>query len=90
MNEERSIIDVVSENINRYMKLNNIQRRHLEQEVGGATIQNMLTKKTTNGCSILSLQKIAMALGVSTIDLVEDWTDEEWEKITKESGADVV
>lgn len=90
MNEERSIIDVVSENINRYMKLNNIQRRHLEQEVGGATIQNMLTKKTTNGCSILSLQKIAMALGVSTIDLVEDWTEEEWEKFTKESGADVV
>lgn len=90
MNEERSIIDVVSENINRYMKLNNIQRRHLEQEVGGATIQNMLTKKTTNGCSILSLQKIAMTLGVSTIDLVEDWTEEEWEKITKESGADVV
>ena len=50
----------------------------------------MLTKKTTNGCSILSLQKIAMALGVSTIDLVEDWTEEEWEKFTKESGADVV
>lgn len=72
---ERNIIDVVNENMNRYMELNNIKRKHLEKEIGSATIQNMLTKKTTNGCSILSLQKIAKALGVKTIDLIEDWSE---------------
>ncbi|MGY3766825.1 hypothetical protein ACWOAH_09900 [Vagococcus vulneris] len=72
---ERYIIDVVVDNMNRYMEQNNVSKKMLEVDVGSATIQNMLRKKTTNGCSIRSLQRIAQSLGVSTIDLVEDWEE---------------
>jgi len=44
--------------------------------VGGtAGCQRLIDGGSVNGPTIVTLQKIAMALGVKTIDLVEDWSD---------------
>ena len=48
----------------------------LEVEVGTATIQKIMNKNTKYGCGIRTLQRIAAALEVKTIDLVEDWSEE--------------
>lgn len=72
---ERNVITVVRENIERYMELNDVSRDSLKKMCGNGTIDNMLDDNTVNGCSIISLQRIAGALGVKTIDLVEDWSD---------------
>lgn len=72
---ERDIVDIVVDNINRYLKEKNMKQKHLEDEVGSKTIQNLLRKETKHGCSIRMLQRIAAALEVKTIDLVEDWSD---------------
>ncbi|MDR2278908.1 MAG: hypothetical protein LBE23_13710 [Vagococcus sp.] len=53
-----------------------MKQKHLEDEVGSKTIQNLLRKETKHGCSIRTLQRIATALEVKTIDLVEDWSEE--------------
>jgi hypothetical protein len=53
-----------------------MKQKHLEDEVGSKTILNLLRKETTHSCSIKMLQRIAVALKVKTIDLVEDWSEE--------------
>lgn len=74
---ERDIVDIVVDNINRYLKEKNMKQWQLEVEVGTATIQKIMNKNTKHGCGIRTLQRIAIALDVKTIDLVEDWS-EEW------------
>lgn len=72
---ERDIVEIVVDNINRYLKEKNMKQWQLEVEVGSKSIQDLLNKKTKHGCSIRMLQRIAIALEVNTIDLVEDWSD---------------
>lgn len=72
---ERDIVDIVVDNINRYLKEKNMKQWQLEVEVGTATIQKIMNKNTKHGCGIRTLQRIAAALEVKTIDLVEDWSD---------------
>lgn len=74
---ERDIVDIVVDNINRYLKEKNMKQWQLEVEVGTATIQKIMSKNTKHGCGIRTLQRIriAVALEVKTIDLVEDWSD---------------
>lgn len=76
IDEERDIVEVISENIRRYMKENDVLLTKVCNEVGTQTVRNMIYKNTTNGCSVRSLQKIAKSLGVKTIDLVEDWSEQ--------------
>ena len=76
INVERDIVDVVVENINRYLKEKNMNQKYLEDEIGSKSIQNLLRKETKHGCGIRTLQRIALALEVKTIDLVEDWSEE--------------
>lgn len=72
---ERNVITVVRENIERYMELNSVSRQDLRKLCGNQTVDNMLNDNTVNGCSIISLQRIAGALGIKTIDLIEDWSE---------------
>lgn len=72
---ERSIIDVVVENIEMYMETRGITRNQLKVLCGNATVDNLLYFKSVNGCSLVSLQRIAGALGVKTLDLIEDWSE---------------
>lgn len=52
-----------------------MNQKYLEDEIGSKSIQNLLRKETMYGCGIRMLQRIALALEVKTIDLVEDWSE---------------
>ncbi|ANY13521.1 hypothetical protein BCY75_05785 [Latilactobacillus curvatus] len=75
---ERNIVEIVRENVVRYMAEAGMKKFDLAMVVGGtAGIQRLIDGGSVNGPTIVTLQKIAMALGVKTIDLVEDWSDED-------------
>lgn len=75
---EINIVEIVRENVVRYMVEAGMKKFDLATAVGGtAVIQRLIDGGTVNGPTIVTLQKIAMALGVKTIDLVEDWSDED-------------
>jgi len=72
---KRDIVEVISDNMRMYMKINKVSLHQVCSKVGTQTTRNMLYKNTTNGCSVRSMQKIAEALGIKTIDLIEDWSE---------------
>lgn len=74
---ERDIRLVVEENVRHYMKENNVRRKELTASLGQQTISNVLSGNGNHGYSIVTVQRLAEVLGVKTIDLLEDWSDEE-------------
>lgn len=70
---DRDIKVVVKENILRYMGVTNTRITQLKNQVGSEPVDRLLKGKTIHGCTLDTLQSIAQCLGVTVIDLVEDW-----------------
>ena len=74
-------------NVKRYLALKDISNATLAKRIkSNESVVVKLMEKESN-IPIESIAKYARALEVQPIDLFEVWTDEEWEKFTKESGA---
>ncbi|MSE00300.1 helix-turn-helix domain-containing protein, partial [Bacillus velezensis] len=62
--DERNIVEIVRENVVRYMAEAGMKKFDLAMAVGGAAvIQRLIDGGSVNGPTIVTLQKIAMALG---------------------------
>ncbi|MDA5386980.1 helix-turn-helix transcriptional regulator [Loigolactobacillus backii] len=72
---EKDIRQVVANNVTYLLAIKNMSVNQLVElsGVNSQSMQNMMKMKTKNGITIVSLQKIAMALEINPGDLVDDW-----------------
>ena len=55
------------------MEVSNTRITQLKNQVGCEPVDRILKDRTVHGCTLDTLQNIAQCLGVTVIDLVEDW-----------------
>ncbi|MFW3538011.1 hypothetical protein [Vagococcus fluvialis] len=73
---ERLISEVVWENIDRYRSEKRITVSTLCLKVGYQTSEYIKNKKSGKQIRLNTIQKFAWALGVKTLDLFEDWSEQ--------------
>lgn len=84
----KSIGDIFWENAERYRKLKNIFQKDLEVALGMNKGRYVNLKHARNFPTPKEMDKLIEFYEIQAVDLFDDWTDEEWEKFTKESGVD--
>lgn len=75
-------------NVIRYQKLRKLSNSEMAEKTNQLRHSFVNAKSTRRGTSIKRLGLFARALDVQDVDLVEVWSDEEWEAYLKESADD--
>lgn len=75
-------------NVKRYQKLRGYSDADMAKLLGQSTSTYKTSKSDMVGTGIRRLGLYTEALDVSAVDLVEEWTDDEWDAYVKDRESD--
>lgn len=79
--------DIMWANIKRWQKLRKVPNEVMAESIGVNPSGYINAKSRRSGILSTKIPLYIKPLGISLTDLFDEWTDEEWERFVKESGA---
>lgn len=79
--KKKKLINTFWQNVERYQRLGEIADDEIARYLGIRLVGWQNYRRTKSNASLTRIEKIAEALRVQPLDLMEEWTDAEWNRV---------